>query len=364
MNKSTKSPLAASAVAKLRLPHPYLTTYYAVPSNKTSRDVQVLQIQPEQPEYQSKGTPSLPEPFHSDDLLYTTLINPSEPLPVPSNNSAWARSRRAPSSSIEWETGTPTISQIWLIVYMILTRTPDTEIFRLKLFGHGSDSIAHALKQSTLGVAHPLPEADREENQSTKGSDELLILRSTFWQGAASPIGSRSAWIPASGGQANITTSDYTMTTKFPSTKVHVWHPRRSPKPTPGATIYSRYIPTLDENFSMVALDYQKPEHLDLFHTWQNDPRVAQGWNETGTLEQHRAYLRNLHEDPHVLTVLAYFEDVPFAYFELYWAAVSLTNSPGVFATDKEIGRPSRRPLRRPTLRSRPPRARRQLTGK
>lgn len=64
----------------------------------------------------------------------------------------------------------------------------------------------------------------------------------------------------------------------------------------------------------MLALDYRDEVHLGLFHRWQNDPRVAQGWNETGTLEQHRNYLLRAQEDGHKLTLLAKFIDDFFTY--------------------------------------------------
>lgn len=69
----------------------------------------------------------------------------------------------------------------------------------------------------------------------------------------------------------------------------------------------------------MVAIDVQNAEHLNLFHTWQNDPRVSAGWNESGTLDHHRSYLQRLLDDPSQLPVLAYWDETPFAYFEIYW---------------------------------------------
>ena len=101
----------------------------------------------------------------------------------------------------------------------------------------------------------------------------------------------------------------------------------------------------------MVALDYKDPEHFKLFHTWQNDPRVAAGWNETGDVDHHTKYLKGLHEDPHVFTMLAYFEDTPFAYFEVYWGKVRLhLLSPLMnlkLMCFHDVGRSPRRALRR-----------------
>jgi N5-hydroxy-L-ornithine N5-transacylase len=322
MKPSSKSPLATSAVAKLRLPHPYYTTYYAVPSNRGSAEMQTIQLQLDTYDGPHNGAETLSQELHHDSLRYNTLTEPEGSLPADSNNSPWARARRSYASTFTWTGSTPTLGQAWLVIYAIFTQSPDHEYFRLALNGSGHETLREALIASTLAIPHPNPERGRQEEGSKEGSTELLILRGTFWQGAGSPIGASSAWVPVGGSSSNTTTTDFKMTTQFPETRVHRFHPRRAAKPKPGSVIYSRYIPSLDEHFSMIALDYENPEHLNMFHNWQNDPRVAKGWNETGDLEHHRSYLRNLHEDPHVLTVLARFEDICFAYFEIYWAKV------------------------------------------
>ncbi|ORY68445.1 acyl-CoA N-acyltransferase [Pseudomassariella vexata] len=302
----------------LKLPHPYLTPYFLVKSSKQSENsTPLLQVQPKS---SGNGKP-LPEPLHSASLFFTEPIDlKSSERPPESNNTPWGRARRAPSSSFTWEEGTPTptLGQAWLLVYVLLTIRPQMEVFRLTLSGPGKESLARQLKSVLLAIDHPI---------ASGLTDELVILRSTFWQGAGSPFGPRSAWIPEdSASELPKPLSAYPLApydnnlTSEPASSILAFHPRRPSKPRPGAMIYSRYIPHLGENFSMVALDFQNEEHLGLFHTWQNDPRVSQGWNETGTLEQHREYLRKMDADPHQFAVLAKFEDTFFAYFEVYWA--------------------------------------------
>ena len=311
-------------IAKLQLPHPYLTRYVVdIASEESSETGQKLQIRLDTtPDSKQLISSPLPEPLHHEDLFFTSLETPAESvLPPPSNNRAWARARRGLSTAFSWSQASspPTFGQIWLNIYAIYTLRPDLEFFRVTLNGTGSDKLRTRLKTTGLATDHPT------EQGFPSFPDELLILRGAFWQGGGSPFGRGSVWIPSHPddlpGSAPLT---WTMTTKFPDTRVHQWHPQRPAKPAPGSVIYSRYVPSLDENFSMVALDYEDPAHLNMFHEWQNDPRVAAGWNETGTLDEHRTYLKNLHEDPHVITILARFDDVCFAYFEVYWANVSL----------------------------------------
>jgi hypothetical protein len=250
------------------------------------------------------------------------------------------------------------VGQIWNVVYAIETLRSEFEIFRALLFGEGKELLARELQSVGLAIAHPEPSAPpgKPIPVSTNHTGQLVFYRSSFWQGAGSPFGTRPAWVADPGvysfmrkplNQYPIRPRQHTVTTGFPKRHVHAHHPVRSPKPAPGSRIYSRYIPHLNEFFSVFALDYTNDEHLRLFNTWQNDPRVAQGWNETGTLDQHRQYLRTIQEDPHQIAVLAKFNDTFFSYHELYWTKVFFNHFRlASTAANCTLGGPLRRILR------------------
>ncbi|WP_051432044.1 GNAT family N-acetyltransferase [Rhodovibrio salinarum] len=96
-------------------------------------------------------------------------------------------------------------------------------------------------------------------------------------------------------------------------------HPQRPPKPT--GRVYARYIPWLGQTLSFDVADPQ--QHLDRFHRWMNDPRVDAFFEEAGSLDYHRDYLRALTANPGMLPLIGCFDDAPFAYFEVYWAQES-----------------------------------------
>lgn len=328
---------------KLRLSHPYLTRYYVTPAKDQSSDennLQLLRI--------CKGWPSSsdqtfsnefdpPTKLHSNDLYFTIPQEPERQSSVlrDGDNTAWARSQRSMVTTLRWRATSaeerPTTGQIWLVAYALFTLRPDLESIRVALHGAGCDSVRRQVLACQLAIQHPARwerggSKEARLEPAVDDDNEILFLRGNFWQGAGSPFEGGAVWNPRTPEQSAAAAStfilDYCLTSKFPSANVHAWHPRRPPKPAPGSVIYSRYIPHLDEQFSMVALDCENEEHLKLFHTWQNDPRVARGWNESGTLEHHQKYLQRMHDDTHQIAVLALFEGTPFAYFEIYWAKV------------------------------------------
>ncbi|KAG7285655.1 hypothetical protein NEMBOFW57_007947 [Staphylotrichum longicolle] len=318
----------------VKLPHPFLTSYRVHTIGETAPAKLVLTLDAQQP----KDSRPLPEPLHLDTLSWLDLTFPPEDERPPGHdNSPWARSRRSPSTTFSWTgNGAPSLAPVWNVIHAIYLAHPTYEYFRLTLKGQGKDVLKDTLLATGLAIDHPKPRWDaRGPPAGTRtpivtGEGELLVLRSSFWQGAASPMGPRPIWVVGDGTDSHlqkplasypIMPENFQITNKFPDGEpVFTRHPTRRPKPRPGSIVYSRYIPELDAHFSLEAVDWQNAEHLQLFNTWQNDPRVAAGWNETGTLDQHREYLRKLHVDPHVLCLFGRFDQSRFAYYELYWA--------------------------------------------
>ncbi|PVI04079.1 hypothetical protein DM02DRAFT_625192 [Periconia macrospinosa] len=311
---------AATEPFILKLPYPYLTAYTITNSN-TPDQPRSYKIELSKSHGKGSGT-TPPSQLHNDSISFSdAAVLPNDTLPSKGDNSSWARTRRSPFVTISWNQDRPSVPQLWLIAYALISLHPLVETLRIVFEGKDVDSLASDLYTTGLFAPHP-----RSANASSP-QDGHLLLRGCFWQGAASPFGARPAWAPHLDVSNKPITIEYppfpfqnAPTTQFPAVPRHTMHPVRRPKPAPGSIIYSRWVPHLQEHFTMVALDYNNDEHLQLFNTWQNDPRVANGWNETGTLDQHREYLRKLHEDPHVLTMFAAFDDVLFAYFEVYWA--------------------------------------------
>lgn len=349
----TKATMAAVSLSSIppdqtviKLPHPYHTEYTiqkasAEPTTDNNVEHYRLNIKPN-----ASSGKKPPVELHAAHAVFTEPIDlKSSELPPHSNNSAWARARRSPCATVSWDTLTerPTLAQAWLILYVLFTTRPSTETLRLELTGANAIVLGQQLKDVALAIDHPLRPQEQPGPSTTTDSIVVVALRSTFWQGAGSPFGPRPVWCPEESSSAlpssnplhsyPLTPLQHTMTItsagdpQDPDRRQQTWHPIRPAKPAPGAVIYSRWIPHLQETFSMVSLDWQDAEHLRLFHEWQNDPRVSQGWNETGTLEQHREYLRKMHVDPHQVAVLAKWDDAYFAYFEIYWAKVREINT-------------------------------------
>lgn len=323
---STSTPHRYPAV---KLPHPFLTSYRVNTDASTSPATLTLSL-----DSQPKNGQAPPQPLHFESLSWLALtFLPKEQFPPANDNGPWARARRSPATTFRWNGDAPSLGQVWNVVHAIYLAHPTLEYFRLTLDGTDSSIIRTELLHTGLAIEHPNKRNPQQPALllPTSDSTELLILRSSFWQGAASPTGPRPIWALGSGTSSLLRTpvtnyptfpENYTITNKFPDAPIYTRHPIRQPKPAPGSIAYSRYIPELEQHFSLEVVDWESQEHLTLFNQWQNDPRVAKGWNETGDLDHHRKYLKDLHFDPHVLCLFGRFDEKRFAYFELYWSKV------------------------------------------
>lgn len=135
---------------------------------------------------------------------------------------------------------------------------------------------------------------------ATELQGQFICLRSMFWQRATPWLG--EVLNPVYPQQMTISGGKR--------------HPLRAPKPA--GEVYRRFDPRLGAWISLRTLAIDTD--LERFSRWQNAPRVLEFWEEGGSLERHRQFLKTLEADPHTLTLIGCFDDQPFAYFEAYWA--------------------------------------------
>ncbi len=60
---------------------------------------------------------------------------------------------------------------------------------------------------------------------------------------------------------------------------------------------------------------------------WMNNPRVNAFWEMAGPQEEQENYLRRQLDSTYCYPVIGCFDDQPFGYFELYWAAEDVSDA-------------------------------------
>ncbi|EJD35975.1 hypothetical protein AURDEDRAFT_117216 [Auricularia subglabra TFB-10046 SS5] len=229
-----------------------------------------------------------------------TLVPPSSPRPD-DDNTPPGRASRAPLYALADSADADPLALLAALFDTADTTAP--EWARVRLPGPGLSGLREKLLALGVGVPSFAPRADADAD-----AGELLLLREAFWQLPQGP------WlrVPPTSGLPRAHT--------YAAGKGRV--PLRPAKPEPGTLLYARAIPHLGgEVFTVRVLDAGSAPDVAIFSAWQNSPRVAAAWRQTGTLEEHRAYLEASQNDPHVVPVLGSFGGEDALYAELYWAA-------------------------------------------
>ncbi len=87
----------------------------------------------------------------------------------------------------------------------------------------------------------------------------------------------------------------------------------------PQGEVYRRYDPRIKKTLSFRVAD--PALDAELFTRWMNEPRVNAFWEMRGPLAQQHAYLQQLLDKKGIYPLIGCFDDLPFGYFEVYWAA-------------------------------------------
>ncbi|MFE8046959.1 GNAT family N-acetyltransferase [Brenneria goodwinii] len=94
-------------------------------------------------------------------------------------------------------------------------------------------------------------------------------------------------------------------------------YPQRPARPQ--GEVYRRYDPRVRQTLSFRLADAQRD--TPQFTRWMNDDRVAFFWEQRGPEPLQHEYLIGKLDDPHLYPLIGCFDDRPFGYFEVYWAA-------------------------------------------
>jgi len=219
-----------------------------------------------------------------------------------------------PSSSLSQTPGCDiSLKDMWAIVYALFTlyHVQETIPVLLSQQINNSDELRSYLLQSGLGRTAHAPTT----------SEEIYLHRATFWQGAGAHGYHTCGWLPPS-SISTFTVAPFPSVQSFTRTPtVIAAHPLRPPKPNPGEVLFRRYCPSIGETLEFTYFDpgseSNTSDHLAAFHRWHNSERVNAGWGERGSLENHRAYVKDVINDPAVLPVIMSWNGEYMGYAEI-----------------------------------------------
>ncbi|EGU76016.1 hypothetical protein FOXB_13434, partial [Fusarium oxysporum f. sp. conglutinans Fo5176] len=111
----SSEPFQQKSPIKIRLPLPYLSTYYL---ERTAEGRQSYRLRKD--DSVTEGKP-FPKALHADDLVFSKIPAVESDKIPDSDNREYARARRSPVWSLSWEKQTPTLAQTWMFLYTFFT---------------------------------------------------------------------------------------------------------------------------------------------------------------------------------------------------------------------------------------------------
>jgi acetyl CoA:N6-hydroxylysine acetyl transferase len=96
-----------------------------------------------------------------------------------------------------------------------------------------------------------------------------------------------------------------------------LYYPVRPARPE--GEVYRRYDPQIKRILSFRVADIA--QDAERFTRWMNSPRVNAFWEMAAAQPELENYLRKQLDSPYCYPLIGCFDDQPFGYFEVYWAA-------------------------------------------